>query len=64
MLTHHGQGYFRCLSIVFVMHLLLKLNKAPASAANDDPTGPSVELAGIRPILYFTGWIDIRGRVF
>jgi hypothetical protein len=30
--------------IVFVMHLLLKLNNGPASAANDDPTGPLVEL--------------------
>jgi len=51
--------------MVLVMRLLLKLNNAPASAAKDDPTGPSVALAGMpRPILYFAGWIDIQRRVF
>jgi hypothetical protein len=47
--------------MVLVMHLSLKLNKAPESAAKDDPTGPSVALVGTR--LYFTGWIDILRRV-
>ena len=46
--------------MVLVMRLSLKLNNAPVLAAKDDPTKPSVALAGIpRPILYFTGWIDI-----
>ena len=52
--------------MVLVMRLLLlKLNNAPASVAKDDPTRPSVALAGIpRPILYFTGWIDISKTRF
>ena len=47
--------------MVLMMRLSLKLNKAPASAAKDDPTAQSVVLAETpRPRLYFTGWVDIQ----